>query len=104
MSYLIRGICLLGLGIEGFLKAGIFIQNCLGWIKIALVVFMVLTGFFVVFLRPRDTPETHMNSPTLDISQYGLWRGSNWNWGIISTAFFKVFYSYNGLQVCRMNH
>lgn len=85
---------------SGFLKAGIFIQNCLGWIKIALVVFMVFTGFFVVFLRPTDVQETHRVSISQGLLQDGLWSGSNWNLGVVSTAFFKVFYSYNGLQVC----
>lgn len=65
---------------------------------------MVLTGFFVVFLRPRDTAETGMISISRSLSQDGLWTGSNWNWGVISTAFFKVFYSYNGLQVCIVSH
>lgn len=81
-----------------FLKAGIFIQNVLGWVKIALVIFMVLTGFFVVFFRPSDSHETNSISLSQKLSQDGLWTGSNWNWGVMSTAFFKVFYSYNGLQ------
>lgn len=28
----------------------------------------------------------------------GIWEGSVWNWGIISPALFKVFYSYAGLE------
>ncbi|KAJ0269725.1 hypothetical protein COL940_012231 [Colletotrichum noveboracense] len=32
------------------------------------------------------------------ISWENLWEGTNWNWGIISTSLFKVFYSYAGLD------
>lgn len=80
-----------------FLRTGILIQNTLGWLKIGLVVFMVFTGVFVVFLRPRDA-----DALSLPAHSAGVWEGSNWNWGIISTAFFKVWYSYNGLQVRRL--
>ena len=61
---------------------------------------MVFTGFFVVFIRPADVDERTLVSIPQEVFRNGLWSGSNWNWGIISTAFFKVFYSYNGLQVC----
>ncbi|KAF2431428.1 hypothetical protein EJ08DRAFT_670030 [Tothia fuscella] len=79
-----------------FLKTGIFIQNVLGWIKVALIIFMVATGIFVVLFRPETAQpldisiqSSHWNS---------LWAESNWNWGIISTSLFKVFYSYAGLE------
>jgi amino acid transporter len=76
-----------------FLRTGIFVQNVLGWFKVALVIFMVFTGLFVVLLRPQ-TEET--------LSTFGawdkLWEGTNWNWGLISKALFQVFYSYAGLE------
>jgi amino acid transporter len=37
-----------------FLKTGIVIQNVLGWVKIGLILFMVLTSLFVVILRPDE--------------------------------------------------
>jgi amino acid transporter len=80
-----------------FLKTGIFIQNFLGWIKIALVIFMTLTSLFVVFLRPD---QSSIKSPghKVHFSADYIWEGSVWNWGVISTALFKVFYSYAGFQ------
>jgi amino acid transporter len=79
-----------------FLRSGIFIQNILGWVKVALIVFMIATGLFVVLFRPET-------AGTLDMKPYSthwnsIWKDSNWNWGIISTALFKVFYSYAGLE------
>ncbi|KAK0668100.1 putative low-affinity methionine permease [Cercophora samala] len=80
-----------------FLKTGIFIQNLLGWIKIGLIVFMTLASAVVVLAgyRPTNPSEaTHLPLPSWDV----IWEGSVWNWSIISTALFKVFYSYAGLQ------
>ncbi|KAL1891689.1 hypothetical protein Sste5346_007438 [Sporothrix stenoceras] len=76
-----------------FRAAGVRIQNILGWLKVGLVVFMILSGLFVVIFRP----EGHETVPTATTLP-GLWTGSNWNWGAISTALFKVFYSYTGLE------
>ncbi|KAI9689120.1 MAG: hypothetical protein M1822_000858 [Bathelium mastoideum] len=78
-----------------FLKTGIFIQNVFGWVKIALVIFMVFTSLFAVLLRPdADTTDYR----PVKLKGGSLWEGSVWNWGIISTALFKVFYSYAGLH------
>jgi amino acid transporter len=76
-----------------FLKAGIRIQNFLGWIKVALVVFMICAGLFVVFLRSIKGGYPRTNFPT----GKDVWKGTDWSWGIISTSLFKVFYSYAGL-------
>ncbi|KAK4184326.1 amino acid permease-domain-containing protein [Podospora australis] len=79
-----------------FLRTGIFIQNVLGWVKIGLVVFMTLASGTVVLAGYRPTQDVRENIfPT---TWDGIWEGSVWNWGIISTALFKVFYSYSGLQ------
>lgn len=84
---------------SSFLKTGIFIQNVLGWVKIALAIFMVFTSLFVVIFRRN-------HGSTDGAIQYkingrnlwdDIWEGSIWNWGIISTAMFKVSYSYTGL-------
>jgi amino acid transporter len=77
-----------------FLKTGIAIQNFLGWIKVGLVIFMIFAGLFVVLFRPSDSTNTR-RSPFS--TQQGLWEGSDWSWGVISTSLFKVFYSYAGL-------
>ncbi|KAF2277353.1 uncharacterized protein EI97DRAFT_493302 [Westerdykella ornata] len=78
-----------------FLKTGIWIQNLLGWIKIALVIFMIFAGTYVV-IWPRNNENGIPNShfPTHD----DIWKDSDWSWGVISTSLFKVFYSYAGLN------
>jgi amino acid transporter len=78
-----------------FLKTGIFIQNVLGWVKIALAIFMVFTSLFVVLFRSKDSTESTIQ---FKINGSYIWEGSVWNWGIISTAMFKVSYSYSGLS------
>ncbi|KAK5655622.1 hypothetical protein OQA88_5553 [Cercophora sp. LCS_1] len=79
-----------------FLKTGIFIQNVLGWVKIGLVIFMIGASATVVATGYRPVPDG--NKPHFPTTWAGLWEGSVWNWGIVSTALFKVFYSYAGLQ------
>jgi amino acid transporter len=79
-----------------FLKTGILIQNILGWVKVFLVLFMAGAGLFVVVFQPKNT---HGATPGMAVFEWdNLWRDSNWSWGIVSTALFKVFYSYAGLQ------
>ena len=71
-----------------FYRSGIWLQNALGWLKIGLTIFMILTGFAALFQTSKYTaPDWHE-----------LWAGSNWEWNTISTAFFKVLYSYAGLE------
>ena len=77
-----------------FPKSGIRIQNLLGYIKVGIIIFMILSGLYVV---------TFQNTSQLDGEQYrpswdGLWDGSIWNWGTIAVAFFQVTYSYAGLD------
>ncbi|TDZ49573.1 Low-affinity methionine permease [Colletotrichum trifolii] len=76
-------------------RFGIKLQNYLGWIKVGLVVFMIVCGFYVVLLKPSREPTLPQG---FRLSWASLWEGTNWNWGIISTSLFKVFYSYNGLD------
>ena len=73
-----------------FYRTGIRIQNALGWLKIGLISFTILTGFFVlIFKRPSSaTGETWDD----------LWKDSNWGLNSLTTAFFKVLYSYAGLS------
>ena len=79
-----------------FRKTGIIIQNSLGWIKVALALFMGFTGLYVVAFHPDQVPSMRGPQPNSDLWAR-LWEGSNWGWGIISTAIFKVLYSYAGL-------
>ncbi|KAF4425166.1 hypothetical protein F53441_14182 [Fusarium austroafricanum] len=76
-----------------FPKTGIKIQNILGWIKIGIIVFMILSGFYAVLFRP-DTNTV----PTRQLAWEHLWDESSWSWGVIATSLFKVFYSFAGLD------
>ena len=76
-----------------FYRTGILIQNVLGWLKIGLIAFMVLTGLFVVTVRPSPASPDNRSSPFKD-----PWLNSNFAWNNLATSFFKVFYSYAGLN------
>ena len=76
-----------------FMKTGIWIQNFLGWIKIALIALMVLSSVFVVAFGSKVSGGTRSHFPTGS----DVWADSDWSWGIISTSLFKVFYSFAGL-------
>ncbi|KAH8202811.1 hypothetical protein TruAng_002974 [Truncatella angustata] len=76
-------------------KAGIRIQNFLGWFKVGLVFFMVLAALYVVAFGQRH-PEA---GETRDSGIWDdLWADTDWNFGTLATSLFKVFYSYTGLQ------
>lgn len=79
-----------------FLKTGIWIQNVLGWAKIGLAIVMILTSLFTVAFHETAHNSTVRQVPIMTRNR--LWDGSVWNWGILSTAFFKVSYSYAGLS------
>jgi amino acid transporter len=85
-----------------FLRTGIFVQNVLGYAKIALVVLMIFAGLFAVIFRIQmDEANTMAFSLEHEMSSSGwsqLWEGSVWSWGVLATALFKVFYSYAGLH------
>ncbi|KAI6766114.1 hypothetical protein HG530_007184 [Fusarium avenaceum] len=76
-----------------FPKAGIKIQDVLGWVKIGIIVVMIFSGFYVVIFRP-DTSA----APTGQLAWEHLWEDSSWSWGSIATSLFKVFYSFAGLD------
>ncbi|OJJ46753.1 hypothetical protein ASPZODRAFT_97254 [Penicilliopsis zonata CBS 506.65] len=76
----------------GFLKSGIWLQNVLGWIKLFLIAAVSLTGIWVILFRSSNELP---NTPT---DWDNLWAGSNWSWGVLSTALIKVLYSYAGLS------
>jgi amino acid transporter len=77
-----------------FMKTGLYIQNVLGWIKVGLVIFMVVSGLFVVLFRPRGHSESRSQFP----AGPDLWKDTDWSWGVISTSLFKVFYSFAGIN------
>lgn len=79
-----------------FYRTGIWIQNILGWVKIGLIAFMILTGLFVVLARPQASPAS-AEQPALAALD-DLFTGSDWAWNNLSTAFFKILYSYAGLN------
>ena len=78
-----------------FPKTGMKLQDIFGWLKIGVILFMVFSGIFAVLFRPLEqfTPDMSRQAIWDD-----LWQDSNWNWGIIATSLFKVFYSYSGLE------
>ncbi|KAH6695023.1 methionine permease [Plectosphaerella plurivora] len=78
-----------------FPATGVRLQNLLGWIKVAIIVFMILAGAYVVlFAAGSDIRQSQQSNLSWD----KLWDNSNWNWGGICTSLFKVFYSYAGLD------
>ncbi|ETI28132.1 hypothetical protein G647_00581 [Cladophialophora carrionii CBS 160.54] len=81
-----------------FYRTGIWIQNVLGWLKVGLIAFMILTGLFVVLLRPIASSSAASSGPASISSWDSLWTGSDWAWNTMSTALFKISYSYAGLS------
>jgi amino acid transporter len=79
-----------------FPKAGVKIQDFFGWFKIGIIGFMILSGLYVVLFRQNshDIP----GGPGSSLAWDALWENTTWNWGVVSTALFKVFYSYAGLE------
>ncbi|KAK6604552.1 methionine permease [Botrytis cinerea] len=94
---------LFALGIEGTeLGQKAIALGLLTWITIihGLILFMALTGIFVVIFGVK-LPGTGAPIPTLSREGFSwdrLWTGSNWHWGTLTTAVFKVSYSYAGLS------
>jgi amino acid transporter len=78
-----------------FLKAGIAIQNALGWIKVTVIACMALAGLSVLIFKPVRTAQgtDHLQRP---LSWSHLWQGSEWNFGSIGSSFFKVSFAYSG--------
>ena len=74
-----------------FLKTGIWVQNALAWVKIGLMAFMAILGVVALFL-PRTS--AHTNAEALSLPR--LFEGSNWDLVALSTAIFKVSYSFAG--------
>jgi amino acid transporter len=80
-----------------FYRTGIWIQNVLGWLKVGLIAFVILTGLFVVLVRPLASSSDLSSEPST-MSLDDLFTGSDWAWNTLSTATFKVAYSYAGLS------
>jgi amino acid transporter len=78
-----------------FPKVGIKVQNVLGWLKIGVILFMIFSSVYAIAFK-EDTEESRQTRDQL--AWHKLWTDSVWNWGVISTSFFKVFYSYAGLD------
>ena len=74
-----------------FLKTGIWIQNMLAWVKIGLMAFMAILGVVALFL---PSTSSHTNARALSLSH--SFEGSNWDAVALSTAIFKVSYSFAG--------
>lgn len=74
-----------------FLKTGIWIQNALAWVKIGLMAFMAILGVVALFM-----PQTSSRQNAESLSLARLFEGSNWDLVALSTAIFKVSYSFAG--------
>lgn len=91
-----------------FLRTGIHIQNVLGWVKIFLVIGMAFTGVWVILFRQNHHHHGHFDINNIAVNSKDtintatlwddLWKNSNWNYSLLSTSLFKVFYSYAGLN------
>ncbi|KAL2259718.1 hypothetical protein VTK26DRAFT_6509 [Humicola hyalothermophila] len=85
-----------------FRQTGILVQNILGWVKVGLIVFVILASGLVVagghWPSHDGWPESELDLHQWPAMWDGIWEGSVWNWGVLSTALFKVFYSYAGLD------
>lgn len=66
----------------------------LGWLKVAVVGFMILVALFVVIFQPDHSPHDH----NWTLGWVGLWENSDWTWAVFATSLFKVFYYYAGLK------
>lgn len=77
-------------------RTGIFIQNVLGWLKILLISFMILTGLFVVILGIQPSQSTGQHDRIMMLSD--LWKDSDWSANTLATSLYKIFYSYAGLE------
>lgn len=77
-----------------FLKTGILIQDTLGWVKILVMGSMVFAGLATFVFR---TASPSNSAPTVNLLSWEeIWKDSNWRWGVVSTAIFKVLHSYAG--------
>ncbi|KAL8708380.1 MAG: hypothetical protein Q9220_006761 [cf. Caloplaca sp. 1 TL-2023] len=74
-----------------FLKSGIWIQNALGWVKIILMVSMAAMSVVALLLPSMGSPE---NYKALSLDR--LFNDSHWDLVALSTATFKVIYSFAG--------
>lgn len=83
-----------------FLRPGIWIQNVLGWLKLFVIGTVSIIGAGIVLLRifEGNTEATPGTEARGIVSWDTMWEGSNWSWSLLSTAMFKVFYSYAGLS------
>ncbi|KAF3938481.1 hypothetical protein ABW19_dt0204705 [Dactylella cylindrospora] len=85
-------------------RAGVRIQNFLGWVKVGLIVFMVVAAVYVVGFRREVGSRGYRPVIAVDkgeakgLTWDGIWEGSDWGFGTISTSLFKVFYCYAGLD------
>jgi amino acid transporter len=86
-----------------FRRTGIMVQNVLGWLKIGLVGFMIITSVVVVVFRgiawtPPEAAAAATEERSLASAWDALWAGSVWNLEVMTTALFKVWYSYAGFD------
>ncbi|GLA73749.1 hypothetical protein AtubIFM55763_004681 [Aspergillus tubingensis] len=79
-----------------FLRLGLRVQNALGWCKIAMLLFMILTAVGTVILHSSPFEDTQRRSAP--IVHKGIWDGSSWGLETVTLALFKVQYAYAGVE------
>ena len=84
-------------------RTGVVLQNVLGWFKIVLISFMILTGLFVVLSGIKlegSTTWPVIAGGDADRAELlsNLWQGSDWSANTLATALFKIIYAYAGLE------
>lgn len=79
-----------------FYGAAVKVQNVLGAAKIGFIAFLILTSIFVVIrdiLSPSPSPIEGHAALKIDLPN-----DSNLSWSVLSTALFRIFYAYTGLE------
>ena len=75
-----------------FLKPGIWIQDTLAWVKLALMAFMAVVGLAALLLPRQTAFQQGENGP----SWSQLLRGSVWSWSSVASAILQVNSSFAG--------
>lgn len=88
-----------------FIRPGILVQNVLGWLKIAIMIFTALTSLYVLARGLAGSDRQHSQRPA-EMNHENvwttMWKGSHWTWDLVSLALFRVYYAYAGLDNANM--
>jgi amino acid transporter len=81
-------------------NGGILVQNVLGWIKVAVVLFMTLSGLYILIASSStlflQDQQAHVDTLRLSTLWTTLWAGSHTSPSSLTSAFLKVSWSFAG--------